>query len=135
MEKKLVYFAHPLTHYNTEMELKCERRIRDNFNYVEIFNPNQKWLQRVYNNRKKNGHKKPFDIFEELSEACDITVGVTFIDGVLGAGVAKECTRAYTTGKEVFILFPSTMEMIGFNARLPSLSIEETRERIKRKEL
>ena len=133
--KQLVYFAHPVTHYNTEMEVKCEKKIRDYIDYAEIFNPNQEWLQRVYDNRKKNGHETPFDIFKELAEACDITIGVAFMDGVLGAGVANECHRAYAAGKEVLVLFPSTMEIVGFNTMLPSLSIKETRERIKRKEM
>lgn len=131
MKMKYVYFAHPLTHYYTELELKCERRIRDYINNAKVVNPNQKWISNIYLNRKANGCSDPFAIFKEMVDACDIVVGVTFMDGILGAGVHTECMRGYATGKKVFILKPDTLKFFPFNTMWESLSIKETKENTK----
>jgi len=134
MENKIVYYAHPITHYNTEHEIKCEKSIREKFNNVEIFNPNMKWLNRVYQNRKDEGHEKPFGIFQEIAKVADIVVGCTFEDGKLGSGVFGECVSAYSEGKEVYIMFYD-MTLCLFSPMIESLTIEETKERTNRKEM
>lgn len=142
MNKKLIYFAHPLTHYNKRIEKICEEKIRiegeTHFgtDKIEVFNPNQEWLSRVYTTRKEAKHKDPFGIFEEITSVCDGTVGVTFGDEKIGAGVFKECMKSYNIGKPTYLLMGASKFFVRFDpvnhhGKL-ALSIEETRERIKK---
>lgn len=147
---KTVYFAHPVSHYDMDLERECidviytmlsdcknensflNRTLVD----VEIFNPNQQWLQNLYKNRKRKGHKDPFSIFTEIANACDITVGVAFIDGTVGAGVAKEVDSAVQKGKDVYMIYfePDGRKLFSKFEDIKNfrvLSIEETREKIK----
>lgn len=110
---KSVYFAHPLTHYDTEFEYECMCTILNLLTpigedvqegSIQLMNPNQKWLATLYENRKKEDHEHPFAIFEEIAASCDIIVGTTFFDGSLGAGVATECKTGRDSDKEVYTL-------------------------------
>ena len=141
MEKKLVYFAHPVTHYNTKCENDCIREIlieAPNFigKDIELFNPNQIWLDRIYTKRKNNRHEDPFGIFTEITSICDGCIGVTFIDGKMGAGVFRECMKSYQEMKPTYIMnLKEGFKIVSFSPSWESLSINETRERIKRKEM
>lgn len=152
---KTIYFAHPVTHYNKNIEIECIHIITtmlmpleyadevDDFDSIgpefEIMNPNQQWLQNVYQNRKKENHPDPFNIFREIASACDITVGCTFYDGILGAGVANEMKTALEDGKDVYLIFLDNGRKLFLpitsldNFRI--LSIEETREKTKKGEV
>ncbi len=111
---KTVYFAHPISHYNTEFEWEAIEVIIHMLTpigedptegIIRVMNPNQKWLGGIYKARKEAGDVNPFEIFREIVKACDIVVGVTFFDGALGAGVAEECKIALESGKPVFLLY------------------------------
>lgn len=141
---KSVYFAHPLTHYNTNIEYDCIEimfymlvPVGENLEeyMMEIMNPNQEWLARLYESRKKLGDGNAFEIFKEIVRSCDIVVGSSCLDGSISAGVAEEMNEGLKCGKEVFlILFDKGRKM--FLPYMGSgiynvLSIEETRNRIK----
>ena len=145
---KTVYFAHPKVHYNTEIEIECLDVIITMLNpagsditegRIDITNPNQKWIGDLYQIKKDTGDPDPFQLFRDIAKAHDIVVGATFLDGTLGAGVAEECKEAYDNGKEVYlIMFHEGMKLFlpftGFAGHVV-LSIEETREKIKKGEL
>lgn len=138
---KIVYFAHPVTHYGEYEEERALNLIMESFGAfsdgeeIEIFNPNQEWLQRLYNNRKKNNHPDRFSIFVEIVDACDIVVGSSYRDDMIGAGVAKELKKAYNNGNPTYIIMWEdciTIQKFIFEEFSDSiLTIEETRERIK----
>lgn len=145
IDRKTVYFAHPITHYNTDFEWECMDVILNMLTpvgeditegHVVITNPNQKWISDLYKSRKELGHPNPFGFFEEMAEAHDIIVGCTFFDGSVGSGVAKEMKTGLEKGKDVFMIFVCD----GIKLFLPVsnmdlhkvLSLEETREKIKK---
>ena len=79
-----------------------------------------------------------FFIFEEITSVCDITVGSTFHDGMIGAGVFKELQKSVQCGNPTYILYGKAKNFMRFDVDVHgkmALSIEETIERIKRKEL
>lgn len=132
--KKLtcVYFAHPISHYNTQFEWECIEVILTMLtpigvdlteSNIEIMNPNQKWLSQIYQNRKAEGHEEPFGIFNEVVRGCDVVVGCTFFDGSIGAGVAKEMSEAQAAEKDVFLIFIAN----GIRFFMPCVSMENYR--------
>lgn len=148
LNQTCVYYAHPIVHYNTELEWECietimnmlmpigkEPTIKDG---LTLMNPNQKWLGTMYRNRKKNNVEDPFAIFTEVVLACDIVVGATFLDGSIGAGVATEMKVAIENGIPTYILYLADgikmfMPCIDIN-NYKVLSIEETRKKIQAEE-
>lgn len=145
VKEEVVYFAHPVVHYNTSIEYDCIDFIYQSFKptmmeeddeyTLHVMNPNQPWLQNLYNNRKKSNHPDPFEIFQEIARSCDIIVGTTFLDGILGAGVANEMEEGLKNRKKVYlIMFDNGTKL--FLPYMGSgiytvLSIEETRKRNK----
>jgi hypothetical protein len=103
---------------------------------LEIMNPNQQWLSNVYKNRKIDNHPDPFNIFKEIASACNITVGCTFFDGSIGAGVANEMKSSLEEGKEVYLIFLHEGKKLFLPVtsldNFKVLTIEETRERIRK---
>jgi len=85
-----IYFAHPISHYDTPHEAKCLKRIKEwakevfsGRKKIEILNPNQRVHQEAY-------QTKGFRHFDALVRSCDIIVAVSFHDGEWGAGVYRE---------------------------------------------
>ena len=132
LNMKLVYFAHPITHYNKVIEQRCLEIIEKEFDGedFEIFNPNVTWLDRIYSKRKDDKHSNPFEIFTEIVAICDVVVGVSFMDGEIGAGVFKELQKAYDNDKETYIIL-GDMKMYPFSPGYEGLTVAETKERIK----
>jgi hypothetical protein len=111
-EGKVVYYAHPLSHYDTDFEWECVETILHMLTpigedptegYIHIMNPNQRWLSNLYKNRT-NG-TDPFEIFREIVRSCNAIVGVTFFDGTLGSGVAEEMREGLRNGIPVYVIF------------------------------
>jgi len=102
----LIYFAHPITHYGTELEKLMLNAIETKFPESEIFNPNAEWLQRVYAARKaaKMESGDCFRIFTEIAEVCDSVVGNTFLNRTLGCGIFGEMVKASEAGKEIHLI-------------------------------
>jgi hypothetical protein len=145
MEKRLVYFAHPMSHYDKEIEFDClefiwcalgendlHRKVE-----IEIFNPNQLFVQRHVERLREEGEEY-FDFFREIVKSCDIVVMTSFLDGKIGAGVAEEGTVGAKYGKKVFLLYFDEDGNKMFESVDPidldeiTLTIEETRERIRK---
>lgn len=146
-ETKLIYYAHPKSHYNTELESDCIEFIYSSFGAfseiaqdmdVELFNPNQPMIQRVYRKRREWLPDHAFDYFNDMAIVSDYVVMTSFLDGAIGAGVAEEGLQAEKAGRRVFLL--SFMDLHGHVIKcirqitsfegLNILSIEETVERI-----
>lgn len=139
-----VYFAHTLSHYDTELEWECIETIMNMLmpigkeptmnSGITLMNPNQKWLHTLYMNKKKYNEVDPFSIFIDIALACDIVVGSTFLDGSIGAGVAKEMEAAIKNDMPTYILYLAD----GVKMFMPCLDIDnyqvlsrkETRRRI-----
>lgn len=113
VKKIIVYYAHPKSHYDTELEYDCFEFLNTAFGAygdrnwgveIEIYNPNEPIISRVYLNRKANNDPDRFEIFRELARASDILVMTSFLDGAIGAGVADEGKQAILAGNKVFLL-------------------------------
>jgi len=137
---KTVYFAHPKVHYDEDIEIECIISIVSMLGEeIDIFNPNQKWLGDVYMARKEAGDENAFEIFREIARAHDIIVGATFMDGIIGAGVAEELVEGVKNGKDCYLIYINK----GIKLFLPFstlnhytvLNIEQTRKRTKLGEL
>jgi len=83
MERKKLYFAHPLNTYDIPLEYKMLRLIKKSFPQFDIENPNQTRHQEGY---KKGG----MDYFYKIVINCFNVVAWPFLDGKVGAGVAGE---------------------------------------------
>ena len=144
MKKVVVYFAHPMSHYDTDLEDDCEHFIRQAFGeYCEsgklditLVNPNHIFVQRHIDRLKEEGVEDYFDYFREMVKSCDIVVMTTFLDGKIGTGVAEEGTVAAKYGKKVFLLYFDDDGIKMFERVDPIdldeliLTREETRDRI-----
>lgn len=112
MVKKVVYFAHPVSHYNTLVEEKCIEVIITNLDVssidFELVNPNNQLFQNVYDNRKKNDHPDRFQFFLEIVEGCDYIIGSTFMDGKIGFGVYGEMEHGLMKSKRTYLIDTST---------------------------
>lgn len=83
-----VYFAHPLSDYNTDYEKECIKSIKSYFHALngkqpDIVNPNKQIHQTNYD-------MYGMGYFIGLVTACDICVAVPFADEIFSAGVWKE---------------------------------------------
>lgn len=103
-----VYFAHPVSDYNTVFELRIRKMINDSMDDIfaahllhepplitQLINPNQLVLQMLY---KKYG----MDMFIALCGQCQACVFIPFPDRSVGAGVVKEVDAFLVAGKPVF---------------------------------
>lgn len=145
---KVVYFAHPIAHYDTDLEWECIETIihmltpigedpTDGF--IHIMNPNQRWLSNLYIQRRDSGHKDPFDIFRQIASACDIIVGVTFMNGKIGAGVGEEMETCIKNGIPAYLIMLHEAQKlflpISSMDNFVILSRDDTRAKIKRGEM
>ena len=109
---KLVYYAHPVSTYNTPQE-KRDLETLEALG-LRVVNPNTPENQEKY---KTLGMPR----FEEMAKACDVLAFRAFPDGSIGAGVAKEIEWARSGNGRPIIELPSCILR-------RTLSVEETRE-------
>lgn len=127
-----VYFAHPVTTYDTALELECESFVRRYVGEVEIVNPNSVEYQREYS------RTKDFKFWTDLARTCDICVFLPFEDKLVGSGVHAEIQTFYERfGKEARVYEFDTTEQLLIFRQSPYfdnprrvLSIQATRDRI-----
>lgn len=110
-----VYYAHPISDYNTEQEATVLLELKKLG--FDVLNPNGIPLDKEYNKYKD------FNIFLEAIDRCDAVAFSSFDDGQISSGVALELLHAKRTGKPIFE-FPKKLE-----ERI--LSREKTVERLK----
>lgn len=152
MKKVLVvYFAHAVSHYDTDLEERCIDTIEshlindyspNNDKYL-VINPNNQLFQNIYYNRKVNNHPDRFSFFTEVVGGCDVVFGSTFLDGYIGKGVVAEMKTALELEKEVFLIdlsirfFPAILihSVTAFEQKYGHyfLNYEQTVERINNK--
>lgn len=142
---EVVYFAHPICHYDRDIEWECINIILEMLTpigedptdgFIHIMNPNQRWLSNLYQRRLAEGEEDPFDIFRQIALSCDMIVGVTFADGTIGAGVGEEMKTCIEKGIPAYLimlhdkrkLFIPVSNMDNYVI----LSRDETRKKIKR---
>jgi hypothetical protein len=89
-----LYYAHPISDYNTPYEERMMRMLQG-FSRDGMENPNQKHHQIGY---EKHG----MDYFLDLCSGLDGCIFDTFPGGIIGAGVAKEVQSFLDAGKPVW---------------------------------
>lgn len=112
-----VYFAHPITDYETGRE----RRALDGMvaQGWQVENPNQPHHQEGY-------QREGMEYFQRLAAACDALVFMRFPNGAIGAGVGKEIGAARGAGIPVYEWFDGEIYGV-YGAPTPVLSICSTR--------
>lgn len=141
---RTAYFAHPISHYDDDIEWECIETIITMLTpvgkdvtegWIHIMNPNQRWLSNLYERRLREMDEDPFDIFRQIAISCDVIVGVSFMDGSIGAGVAEEIKTCLLEGIPAYLIYINN----GIKLFLPVsnidnfkiLSREETRAKTK----
>jgi hypothetical protein len=76
---RLIYFAHPINTYNTDIENEAMAIIKSSLNYV-ILNPNKQEHQDAY-------AKQGMQYFLDLVTTCVALIAMPFPDGKYGHGV------------------------------------------------
>lgn len=107
-----LYFAHPVSVYNTPLENAMLTLIAHCFPGVEIANPNTPEYQRAYNEAKAasggtHADHKGMDIFYKMLEGLDGCVSMLFLDCRMGLGVAGETQKTVKAGKSAWLIEPS----------------------------
>jgi hypothetical protein len=123
-----IYFAHPVNVYNTPLEKAAIALIARTFLDDVIENPNQphhsqgykEWAARTAKDR--DTHKGMNYFYDEVilgggdpKKACTSCVGLTFLDGRIGLGVAGEIKCCLENDKPAWGMFPApgaTVEML-----------------------
>lgn len=124
-----IYFAHPVNTYGTAVETFCLELIRKKFpkSKYKILNPNGEIHQIGYKERK-------MDYFFDLVKQCKIVIFLPFSDGSIGAGVYKEVECGFNNKSDIYI-FQEDFTLLKIEILpLNHLSVEQTRERIKKEE-
>lgn len=110
-----LYFAHPVNIYGQEIEASFERLIAYSLLGSDrslIENPNQPHHQVGYDKYAQRlkesgmGHKGMRYFYDEVLPNCYGCVGVPFLDGRLGLGVAGEMRETIECDKQVHIVAP-----------------------------
>lgn len=90
-----IYFAHPVTDYNTEREARGVRTLE--LVGYEVINPNGSEHENSYS-------KEGMEYFKRIVKGCGALAFMRFPEGQIGAGVAKEIGWAHEEGSPVFEL-------------------------------
>jgi hypothetical protein len=122
-----IYFAHPVAHYNTDMETMCLRSIREAFPDAHIINPNGEGHTIAY---KQYG----MNYFKGIVSNCDAVAYAPFSDGEVGMGVFTEIMTMVDMNGKIFKATPNQVVEVSVNEvyGIRPLSILETRERTKK---
>jgi hypothetical protein len=120
-----VYFAHPVSTYNTILEKMVIAHLERQGAHL-LINPNTPEHQEGYKN-------EGMEYFKKIIEACDYVYVLPFPDDFsIGAGIAKEINWALEKGIKVVYLKPRfEHEEIFFLRGYNVLTVEETRDKLK----
>lgn len=126
-----VYFAHPMSTYNTKREAKCIKQIKNRYPDWTILNPND-----PIHHQACKACGGGMEYFALLVNRCDAVVALPFKDGEHGAGVYYEMNAAFQRKKTIYEIDPDEgiiKEVSLYDIR--PLSISETRHRNVKKQL
>ena len=142
-----VYYAHPMSWYGTDAEKADLQLLR--LNYDHVINPSSEEIKQALEHYiKAHGHANIMQFFADIvHHQADVVAFRPFSDGRIGAGVAREVFEAHIWGKELVRIYSGTCGPVCGAPKLLSmgsgtldllwatLTVEETRSRIKRKML
>lgn len=125
-----IYFAHPISHYNTAFETYCIQSIKFAYPNAEVVNPNGEVHQKACTEFRLG---MPY--FLLLAQTCDEVVYVPFHDGEVGAGVYAELVEMGRAGKAIHRIVPvdgdyGKLYSVDYKEIRP-LSINETKKRVR----
>lgn len=122
-----IYFAHPVSEYDTENEAKAMDFIRSTSPEAEIINPNKAVHAEAY-------RQIGMDYFISLVKKCDQLFAMPFPDGRFGMGVYTEAVAMMNKNGsilEITVQQDGTVKINFLDVKnISPLSINETRERI-----
>jgi hypothetical protein len=130
MKPSVLYFAHPINTYGTDLEEALLQRIAQKFNGCRIVNPSAPEHQAKYLAYMAKGAKE-MDYFIELAMGCDECVLLAFRDRMIGAGVYKEAAEMHRHGCPVWEILPSGEFFTWAPDPARRLSVEATIARIR----
>lgn len=131
MNKPTLYFAHPVTTYGSQLERFIEKWLAQSY---EVVNPNRREHKDAYDQLKsETGDGMPY--FLGLCDTCDVCAFLTFDDGSIGAGVAKEIQSFLERDAPVYaidgnMVAPELSPVTSLEA-YTILDVDATRERIR----
>lgn len=123
-----VYYAHPMSWYNTHHEQADVERLEALGH--SVLNPNDPYFARKVQDLRSRGlGHMVMEPFMKAVTDCDAVAYRPFMDGKLGAGVAKEVLEGLVQGKPVFHVMTPERQCHGLLLG-ELLTIVQTRARI-----
>lgn len=121
----VLYFAHPVNVYDTDLERTLLGRIAERFPDCRLLNPNAPEHAAGY---KAMGMAY---FLEEILPQCDICVLLAFPDRKIGKGVYSEASQLHDGCCQVWEILPDGSFLAWTPDPTRQLSVEETRARIR----
>lgn len=128
-----IYYAHPMSWYNTEEEAHDMEFLRQHFPEDKIVNPNSPQFDALVRNALI-ANEPVMKVFTDWIEHNDCAVAVRpFSDGHIGAGVGQEAFTAHLWGKEIYMWMKHGFCWVPFStiAHEGILTVEATKQRVK----
>ena len=123
--KPVLYFAHPVNVYDTDLERALLACIAERFPAYRILNPNAPEHAAGY------AAKGMRHFFEDILPQCDLCVLLAFPDRQIGKGVYAEAEQLHDGCNPVWEILPSGEFLTWAPNPARMLTVEETRARIR----
>lgn len=124
-----LYFGHPLSTFDTELEDELIDSIEEAFPGYTVENPNQPQHIQNYEEWAEDGSGMEY-YFEEVLPEMDAGVFLPFEDGSYGAGTAAEAEFLAERDRPVYeIGYNGVIRKLDID-EMDVLSVEETRDRL-----
>lgn len=109
-EKQMrIYYAHPMSWYNTDEEEKDMVFLRSQYPNATIVNPNSEFFQQAVEDAKDR-NLPVMEVFANyIRDETDLVIARSFQDNKWGAGVGREIFEAFIHGKPVLRIATSRM--------------------------
>jgi len=127
-----MYFAHPLSTYNTDLENMLIEIIKARFPGYELENPNQPHHQKACQEAKEKTGNAMNYFLNDLIPKMDAGIALPFKDNMFGAGIFAEMEGIYQRKKPIWqIDFQGKIDPLDRMDERRRLSIEDTRARVR----
>lgn len=132
---KIVYYAHPMSWYNTRGEREDISALTEPSTLV--INPNSQLFQKEVDRLKANneGHHVMEVFTDYIIDKADIVAFRSFADGHVGSGVALEVFTAFIHGKEIWQVSDDGVDKNPSLNWSKLLTVSETKRRVRKGEL
>jgi hypothetical protein len=130
----IVYFAHPINTYQTEIEDICLYLIKDKLT-DKIINPGDIMIQKTFADYRAEHPDDYMIFFKDLESTCDAIVYLPFRDGMVGAGIWYEVKEMNIKGGNIYEIDLENDEIKKIDFEYvdnKKLTVEDTRIRIKK---